>query len=261
MPCSKCGWSGHNRRTCINYQVAISPDVLSMPITFDEFNQPEVVRNATSDNPFPEETKSINNLPQDCPLLELDYGILTEQIGPIVQQMRRKKHWDRMDFLIEQLGWKLPENIPSEDYLALIMGRSPAKWYKSFEYLPKHNIYFYWVGHVFNREWRLDFKKIKQPNIGIPFDVIIHHLMAGNDFMEIYRLLQHQRLPTQIERYRYKRRWLNELIQALKDIDIPLVYLEEVYAKLQGMIKELEIRKKNEIRKSVFKHLPKYVPM
>ena len=35
----------------------IYPDVLSMPITFDDFNQPEVVRESTSNNPYPNENQ------------------------------------------------------------------------------------------------------------------------------------------------------------------------------------------------------------
>ena len=239
MPCSQCGWSGHNIRTCINYQVAISPNVLSMPITVDEFNPPEVVREATSDNPYPEETKSINNLPQDCPLLELDYGILTEKIGPIVLQTRRKKHWDRMDFILEQLMWYpkryliTTENVRICSIAGCPIYLSPGTWHlKGF----LHN-------------WNVDYKKIRHTSL----ETIVNHIRYA------YGYFQNHARPN--EKEQYYEEWIGKFIQALKDIDIPLVYLEEVYAEYLDRPRKKERKENQCIRRSLFKEMPKYVEM
>ena len=242
MPCSQCGWSGHNIRTCMNYQVTISPDVLSMPITFDEFNQPEVVRESTSNNPYPNETKSINNLPQDCPLLELEYGILTEKIGPIVQEMRRKKHWDRMDFILDQL-----------------------MWYPKRYLIDRKNAYFRcpWTGipvdyapgryHLaqFLRNWNVDYKKIRQPSTSL--ETIVDHICYE------YKYLQRWELRNPRNSEQYYEEWLGKFIQALKDIDIPLVYLEEVYAEYLDRPRQKKLKRNRFELMKLFKEMPNYV--
>lgn len=249
MPCSQCGWSGHNIRTCMNYQVTISPDVLSMPITFDEFNQPEVVRESTSNNPYPNETKSINNLPQDCPLLELEYGILTEKIGPIVQKMRRKKHWDRMDFILDQLMW-YPKRylITAENvrvccpYSGIKVHCSPGT-YRLAEFL---------------RNWNVDYKKIRQ--LSTPLEVIVDHICNEYKYLP-WRPWRPWPNPSPNDLEQYFVEWMGKFIQALKDIDIPLVYLEEVYAEYLDRPRQKEIKENQYIRRSLFKEMPNYVRM
>ena len=245
MPCSQCGWSGHNIRTCMNYQVTISPDVLSMPITFDEFNQSKVVRESTSNNPYPNETKSINNLPQDCPLLELEYGILTEQIGPIVQQIRRKKHWDRMDFILEQLMWYpkryliTAENVRVCSIAGCPIHLSPGRYHLA----------------EFLRNWNVDYKKIRQ--LSTPLEIIVDHICNAYGYFQVLFGL----LPSQNDYEQYFVEWMGKFIQALKDIDIPLVYLEEVYAEYLDRPRQKEIKENQYLRRSLFKEMPNYVRM
>ena len=242
MPCSQCGWSGHNIRTCMNYQVTISPDVLSMPITFDEFNQPEVVRESTSNNPYPNETKSINNLPQDCPLLELEYGILTEKIGPIVQQIRRKKHWDRMDFILEQLMWNPKRYLITTENVRVCCpyrGRpihfSPGRYHLT----------------QFLRYWNVDYKKIRHTSL----ETIVDHICNAYTYWAAQGIVNAQGMEP------YCVKWMGKFIQALKDIDIPLVYLEEVYAEYLDRPRKKEIKENQYIRRSLFKEMPNYVRM
>ena len=249
MPCSQCGWSGHNIRTCINYQVTISPDVLSMPITFDEFNQPEVVRESTSNNPYPNETKSINNLPQDCPLLELEYGILTEKIGPIVQEMRRKKHWDRMDFILDQLMWYPKRYLITTKNVRVCC---PYRGIKVYSSPGRYHL------AQFLRNWNVDYKKIRQ--LSTPLEVIVDHIC--NDTIYIEYLWNRVRMTYDrggLEQYFVE--WMGKFIQALKDIDIPLVYLEEVYAEYLDRPRQKEIKENQYIRRSLFKEMPNYVRM
>ena len=224
----------------MNYQVTISPDVLSMPITFDEFNQPEVVRNATSDNPFPEETKSINNLPQDCPLLELDYGILTEQIGPIVQQNRRKKHWDRMDFILEQLMWYPKRYLNMNVRILCPWTRIPVDYAPGRYHLAQ-----------FLRNWNVDYKKIRQPSTSL--EIIVDHICYE------YKYLLWNARPN--EKEQYYEEWLGKFIQALKDIDIPLVYLEEVYAEYLDRPRQKKLKRNRFELMKLFKEMPNYVRM
>ena len=246
MPCSQCGWSGHNIKTCINYQFTISPDVLSMPITADEFNPPEVIRESTSNNPYPDETKSINNLPQDCPLLELDYGILTEQIGPIVQQIRRKKHWDRMDFILEQLMWN-PKRylITTENVRVCCPSGYPGRPIQCSPGL--------WHLKGFLDNWNVDYKKIRQ--LSTPLEVIVDHIC--NDYR--YWVIEGLGNVRGMEPYCVE--WMGKFIQALKDIDIPLVYLEEVYAEYLDRPRQIEIMENQWIRRSLLKEMPNYVRM
>ena len=244
MPCSQCGWSGHNIKTCINYQFTISPDVLSMPITADEFNPPEVIRESTSNNPYPDETKSINNLPQDCPLLELDYGILTEQIGPIVQQIRRKKYCDRMDFIFEQLMWYPKRYLIDREnaYFRCPWTGIPV------DYAPGR---FHLVLFLLN--WNIDYKKIKQ--LSTSLEIIVDHIRCDFKYLQRWELLN----PRNSEQY-YEE-WIGKFIQALKDIDIPLVYLEEVYAEYLDRPRKKERKENQCIRRSLLKEMPNYVEM
>ena len=215
-----------------------------MPITADEFNPPEVVRESTSNNPFPDETKSINNLPQDCPLLELDYGILTEQIGPIVQQIRRKKYCDRMDFIFEQLMW-----YPKRYLIDRENAYFRCPWTGiSVDYAPGR---FHLAQFLSN--WNVDYKKIRQ--LSTSLEVIVDHIC--NDYR--YWVVQGLGNVRGMEPYCVE--WMGKFIQALKDIDIPLVYLEEVYAEYLDRPRQIEIMENQWIRRSLLKEMPNYVRM
>lgn len=240
----------------------IYPDVLSMPITFDDFNQPEVVRESTSNNPYPNETKSMNNLPQDCPLLELEYGILTEKIGPIVQQIRRTKHWDRMDFILDQLMWYPKRYYVNTEYrLNFDIYNTHIYGHKVRTYNSQGGTVEFFPGKyhldLFLRNWNVDFKKIQQsPSCGESLEVIVDHIYHWSRYFPRNMC---QRWPyytwgfVDCDLYeRYFIKWMGMFIQTLKDIDISLVYLEEAYAEHLERVRRYE-------RRSLFKQLPNYV--
>ena len=53
-------------------------------------------------DPYPNETKSINEMPDECPVKYLTYGVLTEKILPLVTENRRKSQKERREFLIKK---------------------------------------------------------------------------------------------------------------------------------------------------------------
>ena len=55
-------------------------------------------------DPYPNETKSINEMPDECPIKYLTYGLLTEKILPLVTENRRKSQKGRREFLIRKIN-------------------------------------------------------------------------------------------------------------------------------------------------------------
>ena len=53
-------------------------------------------------NPYPDETLSLDALPEGCPLKGIPYGLISEIIGPLVKQKRRDLRENRKDFLIKK---------------------------------------------------------------------------------------------------------------------------------------------------------------
>ena len=53
-------------------------------------------------DPYPEETLSLDALPEGCPLKDIPYGLISEIIGPLVKQKRRDLRENRKDFLIKK---------------------------------------------------------------------------------------------------------------------------------------------------------------
>ena len=53
-------------------------------------------------NPYPDETLSLDALPEGCPLKDIPYGLISEIIGPLVKQKRRDLRENRKDFLIKK---------------------------------------------------------------------------------------------------------------------------------------------------------------
>ena len=54
-------------------------------------------------NPYPQETNSFNELPEDCPVQLLEYGIITEMIQDKVIFSRRKIRKVKQDDLIKKI--------------------------------------------------------------------------------------------------------------------------------------------------------------
>lgn len=63
---------------------------------------PDALAPTEPGNPYPDETISLNAMPEECPLLILPYGLLSEKILHLVKQKRREKRERRIDFLIEK---------------------------------------------------------------------------------------------------------------------------------------------------------------
>lgn len=55
-------------------------------------------------DPFPEETASFDQLPEDCPLHHLDYGILSEKIQVLVIEQRRERRDKRLQYLVKTIN-------------------------------------------------------------------------------------------------------------------------------------------------------------
>lgn len=55
-------------------------------------------------DPYPDETRSMNDLSDECPIKYLTYGILTEKISDLVAEQRRKIQKNKREFLIMKLN-------------------------------------------------------------------------------------------------------------------------------------------------------------
>lgn len=55
-------------------------------------------------DPYPDETKSMNELSDECPIKYLTYGILTEKVSDLVAEQRRKIQKKKREFLIMKLN-------------------------------------------------------------------------------------------------------------------------------------------------------------
>jgi len=53
---------------------------------------------------YPMETASFDNLPQDSPLVHMDYGGILSQIGELVKEKRKENRDQRRDFLIKKIN-------------------------------------------------------------------------------------------------------------------------------------------------------------
>jgi len=63
---------------------------------------PDTLAPTEPGNPYPDETISLNAMPEECPLLILPYGLLSEKILHLVKQKRRDLRENRKDFLIKK---------------------------------------------------------------------------------------------------------------------------------------------------------------
>jgi hypothetical protein len=63
---------------------------------------PDTLAPTEPGNPYPDETISLNAMPEECPLLILPYGLLSEKILHLVKEKRREKRERRIDFLIKE---------------------------------------------------------------------------------------------------------------------------------------------------------------